>query len=218
MHQSSSHVSIDSLLAASLGPTTSADPPLSSPPPSTSPPPPFPGFTQVAPSPFESTTAAHLYTKGTSSISSSSGGAAAAAADGNNHHPSSFPFGGGGASPQHPAPPLPPVDDEEAASSENDSSTRGANGYTDQGLPPSGNPLRLKTALSRQSSVEPASAPFTGRISASKRSVSWADLTNAGTLTTVKEYQPECPPASPLSDSSWEAGDHHQPGCACTLM
>jgi hypothetical protein len=54
------------------------------------------------------------------------------------------------------------------------------------------------------------------RLTSAKRTVSWADLTTNGTaLTQVKEYQPECPPASPLSDASWE-----QPrlGCMCSIM
>jgi hypothetical protein len=54
------------------------------------------------------------------------------------------------------------------------------------------------------------------RLTSAKRTVSWADLTNTGTaLTQVKEYQPECPPASPLSDSSWE---QTRPGCFCSIM
>lgn len=85
------------------------------------------------------------------------------------------------------------------------------------GLPPpspsSSPPKPLKTALSR--------APNPGgdggsRLAASKRTVSWADLTSTGTLTQVKEYQPESAPGSPLSDASWEA-DHGHKGC-CALM
>jgi len=54
------------------------------------------------------------------------------------------------------------------------------------------------------------------RLTSAKRTVSWADLTNNGTaLTQVKEYQPECPPASPLSDSSWEQA---RGGCLCSIM
>lgn len=78
------------------------------------------------------------------------------------------------------------------------------------GLPPPP-PKPLKTALSRAAVGEGGS-----RLAASKRTVSWADLTNTGTLTQVKEYQPESAPGSPLSDASWEA-DHGAKGC-CTLM
>ena len=84
----------------------------------------------------------------------------------------------------------------------------------------------LKTAMSKSgmsnnvgnngsSGMENGELP-TNRLTSAKRTVSWADLTNTGTaLTHVKEYQPECPPASPLSDSSWEQS---RPSCFCSIM
>jgi hypothetical protein len=83
----------------------------------------------------------------------------------------------------------------------------------------------LKTAMSRGGlggaggsiGGDPNNSDMPGnRLTSAKRTVSWADLTNTGTaLTQVKEYQPECPPASPLSDSSWE---QTRPGCFCSMM
>ncbi|KAG7671936.1 hypothetical protein Ndes2526B_g07128 [Nannochloris sp. 'desiccata'] len=80
----------------------------------------------------------------------------------------------------------------------------------------------LKTAMSSRGYISPNGNGIadgdlpSNRLTSAKRTVSWADLTNTGTaLTQVKEYQPECPPASPLSDSSWE---HARSGCLCSIM
>ena len=80
-------------------------------------------------------------------------------------------------------------------------------------------PSILKTAASRDLAEDDAEqSGLPARLSAAKRNVSWADLSNSGAaLTQVKEYSPECPPGSPMSDGSW-GSDHAPRGCACSIM
>lgn len=76
----------------------------------------------------------------------------------------------------------------------------------------------LKSALSRDS-IDGTASGLASKMTASKRNVSWADLSNTGaSLTVIKEYQPECPPGSPMSDGSWGSGDHVSRGCTCSIM
>lgn len=79
-------------------------------------------------------------------------------------------------------------------------------GAEETSAPPS--PGALKSALSSGQS---------GLLTAAKRSVSWVDLTNGEALTTVKEYERDAPPASPLSDSDWEPGQRRSQSC-CVVM